>query len=117
MNETQTQAPQTDGNTRQLAGAIRMSRRVVQKGSRRATKPKRRARRQRDLKSLVQSKSAAEVQWLRLQGKRGPGGGVEGTLKYAMALAYGGRFNNALGADTRGPCSSPGTNATSTPTG
>ena len=46
---------------------------------------------------MVQPHSAAEAQWLRQQGAGGPGAGVGGTLRYAMALAYSGRVDEALG--------------------
>jgi hypothetical protein len=49
-----------------------------------------------DLNSLVQPKSEAEAQWLRMRGKVGARGGVEGALTYATALAYSHRCEEAI---------------------
>jgi excisionase family DNA binding protein len=75
-----------------------MSRRAVTGGSRRATKTKRREkRRYRDLKGVVQPTSPAEALWL--QTRAGRRVRVEDVMTDAMALAYGGRFRDALGGD------------------
>ena len=49
-----------------------------------------------DLNSLVQPKSDAEAQWLRMRGKIRERGGVEDVLTYAMVLAYSHRCEEVI---------------------
>lgn len=68
------------------------------RGGRRATKPKRREkRRDRDLKGVVHTTSPAKALWLQTKASRRSC--LEDKMTYAMALAYGGRFRDALGGD------------------
>jgi hypothetical protein len=72
-----------------------MSRRKVHQGSRQATRTKRRQkRRDRDLKGVVHTTSPAKALWLQTKASRRSC--LEDKMTYAMALAYGGRFRDAL---------------------